>query len=128
MEKVKKYFQFSGTINGLNYFLRNMLSYVVAFVGGLILGLGLGKGNMGMTTLGILVVVPAVVFGFATLYKRMFALFQEDATSYTIGLVLIQLISQFMSEGPFKSLAVLMLVIFSLILLFKNSGIENHNG
>ena len=105
-----------------------MLSYVVAFTGGLILGLGLGKGNMGMTTLGILVVVPAVVFGFATLYKRMFALFQEDATSYTIGLVLIQLISQFMSEGPFKSLAVLMLVIFSLVLLFKNSGIEDHNG
>ena len=105
-----------------------MLSYVVAFVGGLILGLGLGKGNMGMTTLGILVVVPAVVFGFATLYKRMFALFQEDATSYTIGLVLIQLISQFMSEGPFKSLAVLMLVIFSLVLLFKNSGIDDHYG
>lgn len=128
MEKVKKYFQFSGTINGLNYFLRNMLSYIVAFAGGLILGVGLGKGNVGLSTLGILVVVPAVVFGFATLYKRMLALFQEDATSYTIGLVLIQLISQFMSESPFKSLAGLMLVIFSLILLFKNSGIENHNG
>lgn len=128
MDKIKKYFQFSGTINGLNYFLRNMLSYMGAFTGGLILGLGLGKGNVGMSTLGILVIVPAVVFGFATLYKRMFALFQENATSYTIGLVLIQLISQFMSEDPFKSLAGLMLVIFSLVLVFKNSTIDDHNG
>lgn len=128
MDKIKKYFQFSGTINGTDYFYRNLASYFTAFVGGLILGIGIAKNSMGVLSLGIMVIVPAVVFGFATLYKRMFALFQEDATSYTIGLVLIQLISQFMFEDPFKSLAGLMLVIFSLVLVFKNSTIDDHNG
>jgi uncharacterized membrane protein YhaH (DUF805 family) len=128
MEKIKKYFQFSGTINGTNYFYRNLLSYLSAFIGGLIFGIGIGKNDMGLSSLGILIIVPAVVFGFATLYKRMFALFGGDATSYTTGLILIQLLSQFLSEGPFKSLASVFLVIFSLVLVFKNSGKIDHCG
>ena len=128
MEKVKKYFQFSGTINGLNYFLRNMLSYVVAFTGGYMVGDGLLNKNTGLTSVGFLIIAPAIAFGFATLYKRMLALFDDDATSYTIGIILIQIISQFMEAGPFKTLAGLFMLIFSCILIFQNSKIENHNG
>jgi uncharacterized membrane protein YhaH (DUF805 family) len=128
MEKVKKYFQFSGTINGLNYFLRNMLSYVVAFIGGYMVGDGLLNKNTGLTSIGFLIIAPAIAFGFATLYKRMLALFDDDATSYTIGIILIQIISQFMEAGPFKTLAGLFMLIFSCILIFQNSKIENHNG
>ena len=65
MEKVKKYFQFSGTINGLNYFLRNMLSYVVAFIGGYMVGDGLLNKNTGLTSIGFLIIAPAIAFGFA---------------------------------------------------------------
>lgn len=128
MEKIKKYFQFSGTINGADYFYRNLASYFTAFVGGLILGIGIAKNSMGVSSLGIMVIVPAVVFGFASLYKRMLALFGEDATSYTIGLILIQLLSQFLSPGSFKSAAGFVLVIFSLVLIFKNSGKKDHKG
>ena len=128
MEKVKKYFQFSGTINGLNYFLRNMLSYVVAFTGGYMVGDGILNKNTGLTSVGFLIIAPAIAFGFATLYKRMLALFDDDATSYTIGIILIQIISQFMEAGPFKTLAGLFMLIFSCILIFQNSKIENHNG
>tara|TARA_R110000868_G_scaffold325707_2_gene586580 strand:+ start:652 stop:1038 length:387 start_codon:yes stop_codon:yes gene_type:complete len=128
MEKVKKYFQFSGTINGLNYFLRNMLSYVVAFTGGYMVGDGILNKNTGLTSVGFLIIAPAIAFGFATLYKRMLALFDDDATSYTIGIILIQIISQLMESGPFKTLAGLFMLIFSCILIFQNSKIENHNG
>ena len=128
MEKVKKYFQVSGTINGLNYFLRNMLSYVVAFTGGYMVGDGILNKNTGLTSVGFLIIAPAIAFGFATLYKRMLALFYDNATSYTIGIILIQIISQFMEAGPFKTLAGLFMLIFSCILIFQNSKIENHNG
>lgn len=128
MEKLKKYFQFSGTINGTNYFYRNIISYFAAFAGGLIFGIGIGKNSMGLSSLGIMVIVPAVVFGFSSLYKRMLALFSEDATSYTIGLILIQLFSQFLSPGPVKSAAGFVLVIFSLVLILKNSGKQDHRG
>lgn len=125
---MKKYFHFSGTINGLNYFLRNILSYLAAFIGGYMVGDGLLNKNTGLTSVGFLIIAPAVAFGFATLYKRMLALFDDDATSYTIGIILIQITSQFMEDGPFKTLAGLFMLIFSCILIFQNSKIENHNG
>ena len=127
MDKVKKYFQFSGTISGLNYFLRNVLSAFVAYIGGFTAGWGLGKGDTSLISLGLLIMIPAVVFGFTTLYKRMSALFGKDATSYTIGLILIQML-QIFSQDPIKGLVSLVLLILSLILIFKNSTVEKHEG
>ena len=126
--KMKKYFEFSGTINGLNYFLRNLLATVVAMFGGFTLGFGLGSNQMGVMSLGLLIIVPAVVMGFATIYKRMNALFTENAKEYSIGLIMIQILTQFLPQGPLSGLATLVLLIFGLILIFKNSGIENHEG
>jgi hypothetical protein len=91
-------------------------------------GDGLLNKNTGLTSVGFLIIAPAVAFGFATLYKRMLALFDDNATSYTIGIILIQIISQFLEAGPFKTLAGLFMLIFSCILIFQNSKIENHNG
>jgi len=51
MNKFKKYFEFSGTINGTNYFLRNMLAYVLAAFFGFMTGFGAGSGNTGLTPL-----------------------------------------------------------------------------
>ncbi len=128
MQNLKKYFQFSGTISGLNYFLRNILSYLSAFIGGYMVGDGLANENAGLTSLGFVIIAPAIVFGFATLYKRVLALFEDNATSYTIGIILIQILSQFIEAGPFKTLTGLFMLIFSCILIFQNSKIENHNG
>lgn len=126
--KMKKYIEFSGTINGLNYFLRNLLASIVAMLGGFTLGFGLGSGQMGLVSLGLVIIVPALIMSFATIYKRMSALYKDSAMEYSIGLIMIQIFSQFLPEGPFKGLVGLVLLIFGLILIFKNSGIENHEG
>lgn len=128
MEKLKKYFEFSGTISGTNYFLRNLFSTIVAFFGGYALGWGLASGEMGVVTLGLLVLTPIVWFNFATIYKRANALFPEDATLWTVGLIILQVIGQFFKGQPVGGLITLGLFIVGLIFIFKNSSIENHEG
>lgn len=127
MEKVKKYFEFSGTINGLNYFLRNLLSTFVAFIGGYSVGYGLGSQDMGLTTIGFIVLAPAMWFSIATIYKRLSALFPNNATILTVAMLTMQVLVQFTQDsvGPFINLG---LFIFGLYLIFKDSGIENHEG
>ena len=127
MEKVKKYFEFSGTINGLNYFLRNLLSSFLAFFGGYMVGYGLGSSQMGLATLGFILLAPTIWFSIATIYKRTLALFPESATALTIGMLIAQVMVQFTQDsvGPVINLG---LIIFGLILIFKNSNIQNHEG
>lgn len=127
MEKVKKYFEFSGTINGLNYFLRNLLSSFLAFFGGYMVGYGLGSSQMGLATLGFILLAPTIWFSIATIYKRTLALFPESATALTIGMLVSQVMVQFTQDsvGPVINLG---LIIFGLILIFKNSNIQNHEG
>jgi uncharacterized membrane protein YhaH (DUF805 family) len=128
MNKFKKYFEFSGTINGTNYFLRNMLAYVLAACFGFMTGFGAGSGNTGLTTVGLLFLVPILWFSFTTIYKRMNALFPGDATGYTIGLVILQVLGQFLNSSPTGALFTLILLIFGLVLIFKNSNIQTHEG
>lgn len=128
MENIKKYFQFSGTISGLNYLLRNILSYLVSYTGGYMVGTGIMQNDTGLTTIGFIIVVPAIIFGFATLYKRVLALSDVDAISYTIGIILVQILSQFTGAGLFKSIFGLLMIAFSCILIFQNSKIEDHKG
>jgi uncharacterized membrane protein YhaH (DUF805 family) len=128
MNKFKKYFEFSGTINGTNYFLRNMLAYVLAACFGFMTGFGAGSGNTGLTTVGLLFLVPILWFSFTTIYKRMNGLFPGDATGYTIGLVILQVLGQFLNSSPTGALFTLILLIFGLVLIFKNSNIQTHEG
>jgi hypothetical protein len=46
----------------------------------------------------------------------------------TIGLILIQLIGSFIVDETFGSLVKLVSLVIGLILIFKNSNIENHEG
>ena len=127
MEKLKKYFEFSGTINGLNYFLRNLVSTILSFVGGYSLGYGMSSGEMGILTLGLLIIAPALWLSVATIYKRILALFPENATALTVMMISGQVMVQFTQDsiGPLINLA---LIIFGLVLIFKNSNIDNHEG
>lgn len=125
---MKKYFEFSGTINGLNYFLRNTLSYFLAFIMGYGIGYGLASGNLGITSLSILAIAPVVLFSFATIWKRMNALWPNEATIYTSIMVISQISLQFLQPGLFQSILTLGLFILGLFLIFKDSNIENHNG
>lgn len=126
---IKKYFQFTGTINGLNYFLRNLLSLLLAFLSGYGIGYGIASGNNGIMMISFILMAFILWFSFTTIWKRMNALFPEKANLFTIGLISLQTISQFLIEGSFlQSILTLFLFIVSLVLIFKNSEITEHNG
>ena len=122
MENLKKYFEFSGTISGTNYFLRNLLAVFVAFIGGFSLGWGIGSETMFFTILGLIILAPALWFNICTVYKRASALFPEYATIITGALVLLQLLDSI--SVVFSLIA----LVIGLTLIFKNSDIEEHNG
>ena len=126
---MKKYFEFTGTISGLNYFLRNLALAALGFGVGYGMGYSFVMSNMGLVMVFVALFAPLMWLQVSTIYKRMTALFPSDAKMYTGGLVTLQLIQTAMSEGnPFKVFLTLVLLIFAGILIFKNSNIENHEG
>jgi len=126
---MKKYFEFSGTINGLNYFLRNIVLAILGFGVGYGIGYSFGMGNTGLVMVFVALFAPLMWLQLSTIYKRMTALFPKDAKMYTGGLITLQLVQQAMNEdSPFKILLLLVLFVIGLVLIFKNSGIENHEG
>lgn len=128
MEKVKKYFEFGGTISGLNYFLRQLLTSVGAMIGGFALGYGVASDNLGILSLGLVLLVPAVWMSFATIYKRCEALFPGQGGIYTTSILILQVLGQFVSKTAAGGIVSLVLIIVGLYLIFKNSNIEEHNG
>ena len=126
---MKKYFEFSGTINGLNYFLRNIVLAILGFGVGYGIGYSFAMGDTGLMMVFVVLFAPLMWLQASTIYKRMSALFPKDAVMYTGGLITLQLIQQAMGEGnPFRALLTLVLLVIGLVLIFKNSGIENHEG
>ena len=130
MENLKKYFEFSGTISGVNYFLRQLLTSLISFIGGFTLGYGIGDDSIGLITLGMVILSPAVWMSFATIYKRCEALFPGLAASYTLGIIILQVLNQFVDKtnSVLSSLASIVLLVIGLYLIFKNSDIVEHNG
>jgi uncharacterized membrane protein YhaH (DUF805 family) len=130
MENLKKYFEFNGTISGLNYFLRQLLTSMVAFFGGFTLGYGIGDDSVGLITLGMVILSPAIWMSFATVYKRCNAIFPGLAASYTLGIVILQLLNQFVDKTNSILSGVSSIILFGigLYLIFKNSDILEHNG
>ena len=122
MNNIKKYFDFSGTINGTNYVLRNLLATFVAFIGGFSIGFGIGGEMQFLTLIGIAFIVPALWFNACTIYKRSLALFPEYAVWITVSMFLMQILDTF--NSAFGVIA----LITGLLLVFKNSDIEEHNG
>ena len=134
MNKHKKIFQFSGTINGTNYFLRQLLAAVVAFIGGFSIGVGIvGMQNTTamsvLLLLGIIVSAAGIWISLATMYKRFEALHPKQAGVYTVSLFSLQTISTMFDQGDNIGLVVkLVLAVIGLYLIFANSKIENHEG
>ena len=124
MNNLKKYFEFNGTISGTNFFLRNLLAGLGGFVGGFLIGLGFGIPDYigPLLFLGLVILAPLFWFNIATVYKRANALYPDEATAITIGLFVLQFLAQVI---PFVGILSL---IAGLILIFKNSNIEQHNG
>jgi hypothetical protein len=129
MNYIINFFNFKGTINGTTYFLRNMLAAALGFFAGYTLGYGFVHNMMGLVVLGMVVGAIALTYQYSSLYKRVTALFPEYGIPFTIGIGLLQLIAQFVKEyEDINVIMTLVLAIIALILIFKNSNIEKHEG
>jgi hypothetical protein len=122
MKNVRKYFEFSGTISGTNYVLRNLVASLGGFIGGFMTGMGIGASLPVITVLGVLVLIPVFWFNATNIYKRSNALFPKYAVAITICMFLLQIFSEV------NQLFSIPLLITGLVLVFKNSNIEEHNG
>ena len=119
---MNKYFKFSGTISGTNYFLRNILSTFLAFCGGWLIGYGIGSENNFNLMVGLVILVPTFWFNVCTIFKRSNALFPEQAVWITSGMIVFQVL------GELIQIFSIFPLVMGLILLFKNSNIEQHEG
>jgi len=127
MQDLKKYFDFSGTISGSTYLLRNIIASVAAFLGGVLIGYGLVQ-STGMIMLGLLVLAPAFWLSITSIYKRFNALYPRNANEYTAGLIFLQILSGFGKDQLWGNLISLVLIVIACVLIFRNSNIENHEG
>jgi uncharacterized membrane protein YhaH (DUF805 family) len=125
---MKKYFDFSGTISGTTYFFRNLLSAIVGFFGGTLIGLGFTVDSYGWMTMGFLITTPAIAFQLSTVWKRLVALFPNNVKELFGTFLVVSVVSQFAKLGEYQALMGLVMIIIGCILIFKNSKIETHNG
>lgn len=125
---LKKYFDFSGTISGTTYFFRNLLSSIIGFIGGYMVGLGIPTNNLGLITIGFLIASPAIAFQLSTVWKRLVALFPNNVKEFFITFLVVSVVSQFSQGSTYQPLMGLVILIIGCILIFKNSKIETHNG
>ena len=129
MNYILKFFNFKDTINGTTYFLRNLLASAIAYLGGFSLGWGIANQNYGLVSLGAVVVAIALAFQYSSLFKRMKSLFPENTVVLTVVVALLQLLAQMVKPYEYLNISVtISLVIIAFILIFKNSGIEKHEG
>lgn len=128
MKEYKKYFEFSGTISGTNYLLRNLLSSLMAFIGGYLIGYGIVSEEIGMSTIGLFIIAPTLWYNFATIYKRANAVFPGKATGWTASILVSQILMQVFKGEPLGNILQAFLIVFGLVLIFTNSKVENHEG
>lgn len=126
---IKKYFQLSETINGTNYFLRQLLSSLGAFLGGFLIGFGLINEQMGLFSLSLPIISVSIWFSLVSMYKRISSFVPENAGVFTSAFFSLQILNTFFPDGnPVGIILPFCLAIISLYLIFANSNILNHNG
>lgn len=129
MDNIRKYFELSGTISGLNYFLRNCIVSVLSYLIGYGIGVSVATDNITSIIIYVALFSPVFWFSIATIYKRFNALVKRDAMLYTVLLISAQIgIGALPEVSPIRSVLVLVTFITGLFLIFKNSDIENHEG
>ena len=124
-----KYLQFKDTINGTNFILRYILGVAVIslFAGGM--GYFMALEDYKWVLLFALMMSVSVVFNFATWYKRIKALYPEYVEYLMIALGVINLVQLFVDKtGYLVSFIGFVYLIGTLVVTFKNSNVEKHNG
>ena len=140
--KFGKYFKFKNTINGIDYFLRIFFVSIVFFS---LLGLGilLLETNLALAiiliVLGCLLLIPFLLLGLATTYKRINAFYPGKAGWLLACTVAYSFIIENFNpnnelniesgSGDYQMYLILFIPYFfwNLYLLFGNSSTEKNN-
>ena len=167
---MKKFFQFSGTINGTTYFLRILFSIVLSIPALIIIFAFFGVFAIEYAEIDmqnpegfdqqafeekiesnpdeflealkssftpfwiisiIISLIPVIWFGLASYYKRVSALFYDKRLNIFIGLLVFEILADIMTikfDNWIGNLFMAAQIIVLLFMLFKNSGIEEHEG
>lgn len=126
-KRIKTYFEYVGTISGGDYLFRNIIASVGAFIGAFFVKYGLEQSTF-MVILGLLILLPSCWLSITNIYKRINALFSNNVNVYTIGLLFLQILNTFNKGNFLGFILILLLIIISGILIFRNSNISNHEG
>ena len=167
---MKKFFQFSGTINGTTFFLRMLFSIVLSIPAIIIIFAFFGVFAIEYAEIDmqnpegfdqqafeekiesnpdeflealktsftpfwiisiIISLIPVIWFGLASYYKRVSALFYDKRLNVFIGLLVFEILADIMTikfDNWIGNLFMAAQIIVLLFMLFKNSGIEEHEG
>ena len=127
---MKHYFDFSGTISGTNYFLRNVISVLLMMSGAIVLAAGINEYSNPLQMVGGIEIILGIIINLSNLVKRMRALFPLNFKFVFIGFAVATILSNsIVVEFPIIAFILnLALFIFGLVLIFKNSDVEIHNG
>ena len=167
---MKKFFQFSGTINGTTYFLRMLFSIVLSIPAIIIIFAFFGVFAIEYAEIDmqnpegfdqqafeekiesnpdeflealkssftpfwiisiIISLIPVIWFGLASYYKRVSALFYDKRLNVFIGLLAFEILADIMVikfDNWIGNVFMAAQIIVLLYMLFKDSGIEEHEG
>ena len=167
---MKKFFQFSGTINGTTYFLRILFSIVLSIPALIIIFAFFGVFAIEYAEIDmqnpegfdqqafeekiesnpdeflealkssftpfwiisiIISLIPVIWFGLASYYKRVSALFYDKRLNIFIGLLAFEILADIMVikfDNWIGNVFMAAQIIVLLYMLFKDSGIEEHEG
>lgn len=167
---MKKFFQFSGTINGTTYFLRILFSIVLSIPALIIIFAFFGVFAIEYAEIDmqnpegfdqqafeekiesnpdeflealktsftpfwiisiIISLIPVIWFGLASYYKRVSALFYDKRLNVFIGLLAFEILADIMVikfDNWIGNVFMAAQIIVLLYMLFKDSGIEEHEG
>ena len=142
-KKYGKYFTFSGTTNGTDYFIRGLvggLLFVIPFA--ILLGVGTFLSTSGSPIAGLVLIllslgllVPYMWFALATSWKRINAFWPNHTTKILIAVFAASFLTQpldpqygFNESYLLWALVLLPQLIFSFYILFANSNVKKHIG
>ena len=128
MNQLKTYFQFTGTISGTTFLLRNILNFLLSFCTVVLIGYSISITSIPLMIIGFLSLVMIIWFSVSTLFKRMNALYTFDAALYTAGFFSLQCVNTAMDYSIIRMISSIVLFIGWLFLIIKDSNIENHKG
>jgi uncharacterized membrane protein YhaH (DUF805 family) len=128
MNAIKKYFQFTGTISGTTFFLRNLLTLLLSLITVMVIAFGVGLNQPALILVGVLLLLGVLWFSLTNTFKRINALYPQSAAIYTAGLFSLQCVNGAMIQSPYRIILSAILIAMGLFLIFKESDIDNHNG